>query len=79
MDVVDYGLEGALLVMMGQASLYSRDAVDILMRSYVNILEVFLERPKALLSSPDLYRKSEVEEAIKVGRGESTSLDTVSK
>ena len=69
LDIID-NIEGnALLLFMVQKSLYDFRDAELLMKSYVNLLEAFSTSPTSRLDQPSLYNKADVDEAMKIGKG----------
>ncbi|CAG8973054.1 hypothetical protein HYALB_00010828 [Hymenoscyphus albidus] len=69
LDVVDNTGGDALLRMSVQKSLYTAQGGEVLMKSFVNLLDSFSRNPATRLSKPSLYRKDDVENGLSLGRG----------
>jgi hybrid polyketide synthase / nonribosomal peptide synthetase ACE1 len=70
LDIVDTVDGNALILFLVQQNLYSKKDADILMKSYINLLEEFSTNPTADTDQPSLFSKSSKENAIQLGRGE---------
>lgn len=69
LDIVDNAGGNALLRLFIQQDFYSSSDAEILMKSFVNLLDAFSENPAARISKPSLHSKEGVEQAISIGRG----------
>ena len=70
LDIIDNKGGDTLLMLMVQKALYSANDAEILMRSYVDILDVFSRAPDMLLNHLPLYKESDQQEALKLGKGQ---------
>ncbi|MCJ1261274.1 hypothetical protein MMC22_001138 [Lobaria immixta] len=68
-DIVDNAGGDALIRMSVQKELYTVEHGEILMKSYVNLLDAFSRNPATRLSRPPLYSPVETKKAIEIGRG----------
>jgi hybrid polyketide synthase/nonribosomal peptide synthetase ACE1 len=71
LDVANVGAGETLIHLSVQESLYSMDHAEILLRSYSNLVQSFLQNPATRVTWPGLYSKDDVEEAVTLGRGKS--------
>ena len=71
LDIIDDAAGQPLLMMMTQASLYSKQDTQILLDSYVNLLEAFAKEPGLTLNQAPLYKADDAAKALEVGRGKS--------
>ena len=69
LDIIDDAAGEPLLMLMAQSSLYSHIDTDILMQSYVHLIETFAEQPQLQASQPPLYRVADTKKALDLGRG----------
>ncbi|KAJ6080912.1 hypothetical protein N7499_005786 [Penicillium canescens] len=69
LDVANVGAGETLIHLSVQDSLYSMDHAEILLRSYSNLVQSFLQNPATRVTWPGLYSKDDVEEAVTLGRG----------
>jgi hybrid polyketide synthase/nonribosomal peptide synthetase ACE1 len=69
LDITDNAKGEALLMIAVQKELYSFQAAETLMQSFVNLVEAFTKNPSLQLDEPALFRREEVEKAIVLGRG----------
>ncbi|KAI9753134.1 MAG: putative Hybrid PKS-NRPS biosynthetic cluster [Chaenotheca gracillima] len=68
-DVVDNPGGDSIVMLAVQKELYTASAGEILMKSYLNLLEAFSRSPASRLTRPALYDSTEVQTAIELGRG----------
>ena len=69
LDVIDNAGGDALLRLSVQKNLYTSENGDILMKSFVNLLDAFSGNPAMRLSRPPLFSTEDTEKAILLGRG----------
>lgn len=70
LDVINNEGGDTLLMLMVQKALYAGDDAEILMRSYVNMLDDFSRVPDMLLDDLPLYKEADQREALKLGQGQ---------
>lgn len=69
LDIIDNKDGDTLLMLMVQKALYSEKDAEFLMRSYVDLLDVFSRNPDMLLHHLPLYKEADQREALILGRG----------
>ena len=69
LDIVGDAAGQPLLMFMAQASLYPRQATEIVAQSYVNLVEAFAKVPELAFDKPPLYNVNDTAVAIEYGRG----------
>lgn len=71
LEVIDTAAGESLVVLKLQSSLYSQRHAEMLLRSYVSILDQFTQNPTGdvLLSSPNIWSKKDIDQAFEVGKG----------
>ncbi|KAA6407229.1 MAG: hypothetical protein FRX48_09031 [Lasallia pustulata] len=69
LDIIDNKEGDTLLMLMVQKALYSEKDAAILMRSYVDILDIFSRTPDILLDDLPPYKEADQREALKLGQG----------
>ena len=74
LDIIDDAAGQPLLMFMAQASLYSRQATEIIAQSYVNLVEAFAKEPELAFDQPSLYNAADTALAIEYGRGKHGSM-----
>ena len=72
LDIIDNVEGNALLLFMVQKDLYEVSDAEILMKSYINLLEAFAANPASRLDQPSLYNAADIDEALKLGKGPSS-------
>ncbi|PVH71608.1 hypothetical protein DL98DRAFT_471444 [Cadophora sp. DSE1049] len=61
-------LEGESTIYVGaQSSLYSMEDAEIILKTYVHLLETFTERPATRVDRPSLFAKADIERGIALG------------
>jgi hybrid polyketide synthase/nonribosomal peptide synthetase ACE1 len=75
LDIVDSAGGDALLRLFSQTALYSARDGEVLMKSFINLLEAFSRNPAARLTRPPLHSKEDAEKGLVTGRGK---LPTIS-
>lgn len=68
LDITDT-TDGARILLRTQAALYDMTAAQLLLNTYVHLLEAFASDTSATLEDPPLYSDSELRRALDVGRG----------
>nr|AKL78827.1 GLNRPS8 [Glarea lozoyensis] len=71
LDIVDNSAGESLLSIVVQQDLYTNGDADILMKAFINLIEVFAVDPQVGMEAPSLYSLVDVEDAIKLGTGPS--------
>ncbi|KAF9632941.1 hypothetical protein BFW01_g3804 [Lasiodiplodia theobromae] len=74
LDITDYAGGEISVSMKTQKYLYPQRAAELLLRSYIRMLEVFAARPDARESEPALFDDAAVQEALDAGRGPAMEL-----
>lgn len=74
LDITDYAGGEVSVSMKTQKYLYPQRAAELLLRSYIRMLEVFAARPDARESEPALFDDAAVQEALDAGRGPAMEL-----
>lgn len=69
LDITEDAKEEPIIKLKSQSSLYSQEDTEIMMSSYINLVEAYAANPASLLDSPSLFNKVDVEKAIAIGRG----------
>lgn len=69
LDVGNVGSGETLIYLSVQKSLYGMEQAQIMLRSYLNLLQSFLQNPATRLTWPELHPRAEVEKAVNLGRG----------
>ncbi|KAJ3534043.1 hypothetical protein NM208_g7715 [Fusarium decemcellulare] len=69
-DVVDVSSGNNLLVFAVNKDLYSKDDAQVLMNSYISLLQEFSRNPATRIVWPALHLKGEVKSALDFGRGD---------
>ena len=69
LDIIDNAGGDTLLMLMVQKSLYSETDAQVLMKSYVDILQHFSRTPELRIKQLPLYRPVDQKDALEVGRG----------
>ncbi|CAG8923339.1 unnamed protein product [Penicillium salamii] len=69
LDVANVGAGETLVHLSVQKSLYGIEQAEIMIRSYVNLLQSFLQNPATRVTWPKLHPKGEIERAVAAGRG----------
>ena len=67
MDATD---GAALITMQTQSSLYSQSDTEVLLKSYIWLLEQFSDTPEVSLDDVSLFNPADVNEAIQLGTGQ---------
>ncbi|RDL40494.1 uncharacterized protein BP5553_00473 [Venustampulla echinocandica] len=75
LDVVDNAGGDALLRLSVQKDLYTSQDGEILIKSFVNLLDAFSRNPASRLSRPPLFAGDDIEKAISLGRGSISSIE----
>ncbi|KAJ4855607.1 AMP-binding enzyme domain-containing protein [Trichoderma breve] len=73
LEIVDDG-EGALLALHMQGALYSQEATDLFLRSYVNVLREFVKQGGDI-AKVDKWDKADVKKALTLGKGTDMPLE----
>ncbi|KAL7782699.1 BcPKS5, polyketide synthase [Trichoderma afarasin] len=73
LEIVDDG-EGALLALHMQGALYSQEATDLFLRSYVNVLREFVKQGGDI-AKVDKWDKADVKRALTLGKGTDMPLE----
>jgi len=69
LSIVDDAQGPGVVIFQVQSSLYSRNEADVLIRSYMWILEQFAAKPESSLNSVTLHDPTYVEGTLRKGRG----------
>ena len=69
LDVIDDPDGECLLMLVVREDLYKRRDAEILMASYEALITSFTNDVKIVTSKPDIFRATDVEQALKFGRG----------
>lgn len=72
LQIIDTAAGESLVVMQVQDYLYSQCHAELLLRTYINVLEQFSQSPTGdiLLSSPTLWSQKDIDHAFEIGKGE---------
>ncbi|KAH7350679.1 hypothetical protein BKA65DRAFT_243259 [Rhexocercosporidium sp. MPI-PUGE-AT-0058] len=63
-------LEGESTIYIGaQSSLYTMDDAEIILKTYVHLLETFTEKPATRVDRPSLHAKADIERGFALGLG----------
>ena len=73
LDIMDNPGSSTLLMFMVQKQLYSNDDARKLVKMYFNLVKHFTEAPASRLDDASLFTKEELDSAIKIGQGMSTT------
>ena len=68
LDIIDDAAGQPLLMFMVQASLYSRQAIEIITQSYVNLVKAFAKEPELVFDQPSLYNTADIALTIEYGQ-----------
>jgi hybrid polyketide synthase/nonribosomal peptide synthetase ACE1 len=52
-----------------QSSLYSQEDTEIILKTYVHLLETFTEHPATRVSRPSLFTKADIAQGLELGTG----------
>ncbi|CAI7658829.1 unnamed protein product [Penicillium glandicola] len=69
LDVGNVGAGETLIHLSAQKSLYGMEHAEILLSSYVNLLQSFVQNPATRVTWPELHSKNDLQEAVAAGRG----------
>lgn len=71
LEVLDTVDEESLVVLKAQEGLYSKEAADLLLRAFTNLLEQATQSPadRVDLSSPLLWSRKDIDDALALGKG----------
>jgi hybrid polyketide synthase / nonribosomal peptide synthetase ACE1 len=72
-DIADSVGRGSPVILAVNAALYSQHDADILLRSYIRLLQEFSKNPAARIKWPPVHDECEIEEAVNRGKGKSAS------
>ncbi|KAH7077443.1 putative lovastatin nonaketide synthase [Paraphoma chrysanthemicola] len=61
--------QGPGVIFETQASIYDRHATTLLLESYINLLEVFVNAPTTKTGEPSLYSQGQIQRALDMGKG----------
>lgn len=70
LDIIDNAAGDSLITLRLQDSLYSENDAKTLLRSYVNLLDIFSTSPDMSLEQVQIWRKEDTESAIALGQGQ---------
>lgn len=70
LSIVDDAKDPVVVMFQVQSSLYSQEEAEVLMRSYLWLLEQFASKPESSLGNVTLNGPADVEKALEVGRGQ---------
>ena len=73
LDIMDNPGSSTLLMFMVQKQLYSNSDAKRLVKMYFNLVKHFIEAPASRLDQVSLFAKDDIDSAIKVGQGTSTT------
>jgi hybrid polyketide synthase/nonribosomal peptide synthetase ACE1 len=71
LDVGNVGAGETLIYLTVQKSLYGVEHAKILLSSYVNLLQSFVQNPATRVTWPRLHSNDDIQKAVAVGRGKS--------
>ncbi|KAI9738829.1 MAG: putative Hybrid PKS-NRPS biosynthetic cluster [Cirrosporium novae-zelandiae] len=74
-DIVENAAGDSKITFRSQKYLYSSGDAEILMKSYISLLEAFSKDPSLQLETPEHFSPSDIEKAIMVGRGSALQTD----
>lgn len=77
LDIIDSPTGDAQIRIQVPELLYSRNDAEILMQTYLTLLEEFSRNPHFRANDPRLYSKDDVEKAIQLGRGQRTNSPSI--
>jgi hybrid polyketide synthase / nonribosomal peptide synthetase ACE1 len=69
LDIIDTPTGEASLEIMVQGALYTREEAEIILRSYTNLLNAFTENIELTAGEVNIFDKSEVDHALRLGQG----------
>jgi hybrid polyketide synthase/nonribosomal peptide synthetase ACE1 len=72
LDVGNVGAGETLIHLSVQKSLYGMEHAEILLRSYFNLLQSFLQNPATRVTWPELHPKNKIDQTVTLGRGKLT-------
>lgn len=72
LEVIDTAAGESLVVMKVQDALYSQRHAELLLSTYVNVMEQFIQSPSGdiLLTSPSIWPQKDIDYAFNIGKGE---------
>jgi hybrid polyketide synthase/nonribosomal peptide synthetase ACE1 len=69
LDVGNVGAGETIVHLCVQESIYSMENAEILLQSYTNLVQSFLQNPATRVTWPGLYSRDDIENAVALGRG----------
>ena len=69
LDIIDEATGQPLLMLMAQASLYTKRETELLAQSLVTLIEAFAHEPELHFDKAPLYKSSDREKGLACGRG----------
>ncbi|KFY29675.1 hypothetical protein V494_08556 [Pseudogymnoascus sp. VKM F-4513 (FW-928)] len=61
--------QGPGIIFETQATIYDRNATTLLLESYINLLDAFVNAPNMSTGEPSLYSQSQIQRALDMGKG----------
>jgi len=74
LDVTEWNATDTLVMFRVQKSLYDLTAANLLLKTYVHFLDIVTSDASLLLKATPLFGKTQLTQAIDIGRGESNSF-----
>lgn len=74
-EVMDDPKRDPKITLKLQSSIYAKEDVQALLKSYVNILATFSRNPALRVEEPRLFARGDVDQAIQLGKGITQSYD----
>lgn len=73
LDVTDWNATDSLVMFRVQKGLYDLTAANLLMETYVHLLDTLTSNPSLSLQATPLFSEAQLTQAVQIGRGESNS------
>ena len=70
LDVTDWDAKNSLVMFRVQKGLYDQTAAELLLETYLNVLDVLTRDPEIALKDTPVFSEKQLERAVMVGRGE---------
>lgn len=61
--------QGPGIIFETQATIYDRNATTLLLESYINLLDIFVNAPTMRTGEPSLYSQAQIQRALDMGKG----------
>ncbi|KAF2258395.1 hypothetical protein CC78DRAFT_587196 [Lojkania enalia] len=75
LDVTDWNATDSLVVFRVQKSLYDLTAANLILKTYVQFLDVVTSDPSLALNATPLFGEAQLAEAVHIGRGRNLASD----